>query len=148
MSSIASVTHSSTEDDRTVATSQSPKEPFLIDQSALTKAVSERSYDLLKAQSNQCSYLLQICRAWLAWRFLFLHGNSRCLSLYCKFQTLSWQRSVAAGQYAVLYAAGQLKAEDLKNYKNGLCGLEAHADLVMDTALGQCLFLCCWYDGK
>ena len=46
----------------------------------------------------------------------------------------------AAGQYAILFADGKLTDNDLKNYKNGLNGLEAHADLMMDTgSLGQCL---------
>ena len=59
MSSIASVTHNSMEDDRTVATSQLHRKAlFLIDWSALTKAISERSYDLLKAYTIESMLLL------------------------------------------------------------------------------------------
>ena len=46
----------------------------------------------------------------------------------------------AAAQYAVLYGLGQFSENDLRNYKNGEHGLEAHADLQMDTgSLGMCL---------
>lgn len=44
-------------------------------------------------------------------------------------------------QYAVMYAAEILTREQLLSYKDGRRGgLEAHADLYMDTgSLGQCL---------
>lgn len=44
-------------------------------------------------------------------------------------------------QYAALYAAERLTREELLSYKDGgRGGLEAHADLYMDTgSLGQCL---------
>ena len=143
MSSIASVTHNSMEDDRTVATSQLHRKAlFLIDQSALTKAISERSYDLLKAY-NRINALTCCKSAEHGW----LGASYSCMEILTVFSLILQIPNIilakghaAAGQYAVLYAAGQLKAEDLKNYKNGLCGLEAHADLVMDTgSLGQCL---------
>ncbi len=41
----------------------------------------------------------------------------------------------AAMQYACLYAAGTLTREQLIAYKGGRSGLEAHADLLMDTGL-------------
>lgn len=44
-------------------------------------------------------------------------------------------------QYAVMYVGGKLTGEQLLSYKDGRRGgLEAHADLYMDTgSLGQCL---------
>eukprot|EP00051_Salpingoeca_urceolata_P028549 m.487419 g.487419 ORF g.487419 m.487419 type:complete len:659 (+) comp25011_c0_seq1:89-2065(+) len=46
----------------------------------------------------------------------------------------------AAIQYACEYSCGRITAERLLRYKDGPEGLEAHADLLMDTgSLGQCL---------
>ena len=135
--------HNSTEDDRTVPTSRVHREAlFLVDQSVLAKCISERSFKSLKAY-NRINALTCCKSAEHGW----LGASYSCMEILTVFSLILKIPNIilakghaAAGQYAVLYAAQKLTAEDLKNYKNGLCGLEAHADLVMDTgSLGQCL---------
>jgi transketolase len=46
----------------------------------------------------------------------------------------------AAAQYALLFGEGHLSMDQLLRYKDGVGGLEAHADILCDTgSLGQCL---------
>lgn len=69
----------------------------------------------------------------------FLHSKAfdHLLSLDSVFLS---KGHAAAMLYACLYSMGKVSQKQLLSYKNGKDGLEAHADLVLDTgSLGQCL---------
>ena len=73
-----------------------------------------------------------------------LHLHPSCSDISADNITLS-KGHAAAMQYSCRFACGMISSELLLSYKDGPCGgLEAHADIRMDTgSLGQCLSTCC-----
>ena len=73
-----------------------------------------------------------------------LHLHPACSDIAADSITLS-KGHAAAMQYSCRFACGLISSEALLSYKDGPSGgLEAHADIRMDTgSLGQCLSTCC-----
>ena len=129
--------------DRTIPTSKRHREGlFLIPKNLLQIAIKDKNYKQLKA-FNRINALTTCKSAEHGW----LGASYSCMEILTVFTLILKIPNIilakghaAAGQYAILFADGKLTDNDLKNYKNGLNGLEAHADLMMDTgSLGQCL---------
>eukprot|EP00943_MAST-04B_sp_MAST-4B-sp1_P007487 g7487.t1 len=129
--------------DRTIQTSIQHREAlFLIPQKLIKEAVETKNYNQLKA-FNRINALTTCKSAEHGW----LGASYSCMEILTVFTLILKIKNVilskghaASGQYAVLYGLDKLSENDLKNYKNGAKGLEAHADLMMDTgSLGQCL---------
>eukprot|EP00040_Diaphanoeca_grandis_P024420 m.134170 g.134170 ORF g.134170 m.134170 type:complete len:663 (-) comp29724_c1_seq1:79-2067(-) len=115
---------------------------FVVPKEAMEHAIAMEDWIMLAAfhRINALTCCKSAEHGWLGGSYSCIEMLST-LHLRCKPSSVVLAKGhAAAAQYAVLYAAGKLTKNDLCNYKNGTGGLEAHADIEMDTgSLGQCL---------
>jgi transketolase len=115
---------------------------FVVPRAIIRKAIDEKDFTALKAihRINALTVCKSAEHGWIGASFSCMELLSMLHLFLGADKVVLAKGHAAAAQYAVLYADGVLSEEDLKNYKNGSLGLEAHADIDMDTgSLGMCL---------
>lgn len=124
---------------------------FVVPAAFLTKAANQSNWAAVCAglRVNALSCIKSAEHGWVGACFscceilACLHMHPACSDILADNIVLS-KGHAAAMQYSCRFACGILTTEDLLSYKDGPSGgLEAHADIRMDTgSLGQCLSTC------